>query len=197
MQIARQLAQYNRRLIVYNSTNNPSYSDITDGVDVEMFVQGRWPTNGAFQVLDAGGAMFDNFLEIASRIEYNAIIIDDAGGLFNPVLTKTERAFLGTCKNNHNDVFFQFHHFKQTPPQLMMMMDMMILKETTDPMPLPTKVRDVHIVSRLLSEIRAANDTMPSDKRWHERWLNLEENIIYYPDLHGRVLAAKHYRELI
>lgn len=204
MQIARMTATQNRRLIVYNHSQNDSYDRpeqretyVAKKVPIDTFLEAKWPKSPEFQVIDYLKKNFAAFLEIAMQIKYNALVLDDAGMAFHANCTELEVDFMGTPKNNKNDIFYQMHHFNQAPPKLLLAMDMMVLKETEDNLPLPGKVPYRHIITQLQREIRSENDLMPMNKRWCERIVDLKNGIIYQPDTSGKIISVKRFRDYL
>jgi hypothetical protein len=164
-------------------------------MDIEAFLDGKWPRTVEFQVMDYLKKHFNGFLELAMRIKYNAIVLDDAGGSFHANCTPLEVDFMGTPKNNHNDIFYQMHHFNQAPPKLLLAMGMIVLKETDDDLPLGKKVPHRKIIGKLLQEIRAENDLMPENQRWNERIIDMRNGIVYQTSLDGKVIGTKRFRD--
>jgi len=195
MNMARMVSSQSRRLIVYNHTQNDSYQDVAKKIDVEAFLEGRWPKTAEFQVMDYLRKNFNEFLEVSMGIKYNAIILDDTGASFHQNCTPLEVDFMGTPKNNHNDIFYQMHHFNQAPPKLLLAMDMIVLKETDDELPLEKKVPHRKIIGKLLQEIRAENDLMPENQRWNERIIDMRNGIVYHTSLDGKVIGTKRFRD--
>jgi len=197
MMLARIVSSQGRRLIVYNHTDNDSYSDVVKKISVEQFLEGRWPKMQEFQVMDYLKKQFEPFLEVAMQIKYNALVLDDAGMAFHANCTPLEVDFFGTAKNNHNDIFYQMHHFNQAPPKLLLGMDMIVLKETDDNLPLQNKVPHRRIIGRLLENIRRKNDLMPDDQRWNEYILDMQNSTIYEMALDGKVTKSLKFRDFL
>lgn len=195
--MARMISAQNRNLIVYNHSNNSSYDDIPKKVPIEDFLAGNWPRQREFQVIDYLKKNFTAFLEVAMGIKFNVLVLDDTGSSFHANCTELEVDFMGTAKNNDNDIFFQMHHFNQAPPKLLLAMDMMVLKETNDRLPLPHKVPSREIITDLQREIRAENDLMPDSQRWSERIVDLQNSIIYHTSPAGVVMNTKRFRDYL
>lgn len=194
-----------RRLIVYNHSQNDSYNDpskrvmyVSERVDIADFLAGDWPEVREFQVEDYLRKRFSEFLELAMQLRNTALVLDDAGAAFHPSCTELEVDFMGTPKNNNCDIFYQMHHFNQAPPKLLLAMDMVVLKETEDNLPLPKKVPYQGIITMLQREIREENDHYPDNQRWAERLVDLKNSRVYTISPNdGTITEIRQFREFL
>lgn len=165
-----------KRIIVYDHSNNSSYSDITKVIQMED-LQKTLPKDAVVKIQSDD---YDKFSYFCSNYVKNAVVIyDDAGSFFGSgAMTKAQKQLLKTPKNNGLELLLQFHYFGGTEvsPDLLKMMNMLVLKETSDDFnDLPNKVQPRKEIGYLLFDIAKENTMRPENQKWTTRYFDKEE----------------------
>jgi len=165
-----------KRIIVFDHSNNSSYKEITKKVTFED-LERPMPKNAVVKLQSDD---YDKFSYYCSNYVKNAVVIyDDAGSFFGSgTMTKAQKQLLKTPKNNGLELLLQFHYFGGTEvsPDLLKMMNMLVLKETSDDFnDLPTKVQPRKEIAYLMYDIAVQNTELPENKKWTTRYFDKEE----------------------
>lgn len=186
-------AEFNRRVIVLDHSDNQSYDAINTIIPVERLQYnldefGSDPLKVRMLTRDKD-AEFNNFCHFCMQNVRNSIIvIDDSGVFFKGGFEKIREMFIKSSKNTYNDVFFQAHSFREVGPGLLDNLQVFVIKElTSDNM--PNKIPDQHIIEKLHNEVIADNMRRPRNKRWSYRIFDSHEGIIFKENKKNTLVA--------
>lgn len=180
MQFARyfnERAKNPKRIIIFDHSNNTSYADVTDVIDMDRL---RWQLP-ARAVVKVQSTDFDTFAELVLMYVRNAVIvIDDSSAYFRNNVNDIRLRFLKSPKNNGNEYMFQCHSLRESAPLLLENIDIFMLKETRDQIEgLPAKVPGAKRIELLLREIANENKLLPEGEKWATRCYDQEEDTVW------------------
>lgn len=178
-----QIKSEGKPILVYDRIGNDSYSDIEDLVTIEELSDGvQLEEYGIFKCQSKDYSLF---CEVATeQIRGTIIILDDCGNFFKGNLTQVQQDFITSAKNNLNDHFFQFHNYQRIAPELLLNIQMMVIKEVLSE-DIPYKVPQRETIQRLLDEVVAENKKADLNSQWAYRILDMYRGWIFRENKHG------------
>lgn len=184
LQMAAARFEQGMSVLIYDHYKNESYNHIKKKVsiaDLPRFLKQNSQATFQIKVQDPE-QNFDAFLLICMvHFRFGVVILDDCASFFQ-YITKTQLAFLKTAKNQQYDVYYQLHNFSETPPKLLANLQKIIVKQTIDELPLPTKVPCRNIVGQALQNVKQRNKMALADQRWAYLLVDIEQGQVIDDD---------------
>ena len=184
-------------LIYENQRNDETYGNIEKyGIIKEITLNDldfALPQRKAFRIVskDLGG-----FLAKASLLTNTVVIFDDATSLFRKSVPNTVIQFLGLRKNQRLEIMFQLHTIKETAPSLLENMDVLVIKQTGDKLPVKDSCPNSDNVTKLIQECMSENAKGNYANFWATRVYVPMMNTIYRKDLRAENWALSYTRKI-
>jgi hypothetical protein len=160
-----------KRIIIYeNVRNDETYGNVEKyGSFTEIHLNAMdyvLPKKGRFRVISSD---LDTFIEKCKRLTNSIIVVDDATSLFRKNVPDTLIQFLGLRKNQRLEIMFQLHTFKETAPSLLENLDILVIKQTGDSLPVKDTCPNRDNVTKLIKQCQDENAGVNFANFWATR----------------------------